>query len=408
MNKIRFAPLSEVCNYINEKIAVSELTTDNYISTENMLPGKSGVIRASSLPAVSRVSKYGVGDVLISNIRPYFKKIWYASQCGGVSNDVLILRNKPNYKSRFLYYVLADDSFFAYSMASSKGTKMPRGDKDAIMKYEVPLIDTNVQEKIAKILSQYDYLIETNSRRIDILEDMAQRLYREWFVHFRFPGHERVKLIESEIGLIPESWKITPFFKAIEANPKSKKPTADSYSFVEMAGLSNNLSSIQIKERRTSFSGSKFIIGDTLVARITPCLENGKTGFVQCLKDGEVGTGSTEFIVFRSKMLTPEFVYLLARQDNFREILIKSMTGASGRQRADIRSLKGYSVVVPPENILEAFSRFIQPCYSEVQYLNVKNDTLRKTRDLLLPRLISGDIDVSELDIPIEGSVDNG
>lgn len=125
--------LSDICEYAKGKVRVSVLDENTYISTENMLPNKGGITQAASLPAQDQTQAFLKGDVLVSNIRPYFKKIWYATFDGGCSNDVLVLRAKEGVSSRFLHYVLADDTFFDYSMATSKGTKMPRGDKKAII-----------------------------------------------------------------------------------------------------------------------------------------------------------------------------------------------------------------------------------------------------------------------------------
>ena len=161
--------LSDICDYAKGKIDVSTLNEDSYISTENMLPNKAGITRASSLPTVNQTQSFVQGDVLISNIRPYFKKIWFAEFNGGCSNDVLVLRAKEGVSKRFLYYVLADDTFFDYSMATSKGTKMPRGDKAAIMKYEVPNILFEDQEKIAGILEVLDKKIQINTEINDNL-----------------------------------------------------------------------------------------------------------------------------------------------------------------------------------------------------------------------------------------------
>lgn len=243
--------------------------------------------------------------------------------------------------------------------------------------------------------------MEHNNRRIEILEEMAQRLYREWFVHFRFHGHENVKMVESELGMMPEGWVVKSFSDLVFINPKHSKPKGNTFNYVEMAGLSNKNMLIYLSGKRDKFSGSKFRNGDTLVARITPCLENGKTGFVQCLKENEVGVGSTEFIVLRSDKLSPEMVYLIARQSDFRGILIKSMFGASGRQRANVDVLKEYYIPFPPSEIISAFQKRVQPLFKKIEILNKKNINLQKTRDLLIPRLISGDIDVSRIDIPI-------
>lgn len=155
--------LSDICDFRKGKVEVANLNTKSYISTENMLSNKSGITDASSLPTVSLTQEYKSGDVLVSNIRPYFKKIWQARYDGGCSNDVLVFVPKSNTDSNFLYYVLADDDFFTYSMATSKGTKMPLGDKTSIMQYAVPMVDFYTQKKIASVLKSLDEKIELNN-----------------------------------------------------------------------------------------------------------------------------------------------------------------------------------------------------------------------------------------------------
>lgn len=162
--------LSDICDYAKGKINVSVLDEDTYISTENMMPNKGGITGASSLPTVAQTQSFSAGDVLVSNIRPYFKKIWFAEFDGGCSNDVLVFRAKEGVSKRFLYYVLADDTFFNYSMATSKGTKMPRGDKAAIMKYQVPDFTYEEHEKIAGLLEALDKKIQLNA---EINENLA-------------------------------------------------------------------------------------------------------------------------------------------------------------------------------------------------------------------------------------------
>lgn len=156
--------LADICNFIRETVAISEVNTKNYISTENLMPNKAGITVAASIPKVRHTKAFNVGDVLVSNIRPYFRKIWYAKFSGGCSNDVLVFRSKNQVDPRFLYYVLADDKFFDYATATSKGTKMPRGDRNAIMEYGVPNISYDSQRKIADISSALDDKIELNQR----------------------------------------------------------------------------------------------------------------------------------------------------------------------------------------------------------------------------------------------------
>ena len=187
--------LSDICDYAKGKINVSVLDEDTYISTENMMPNKGGITGASSLPTVAQTQSFSAGDVLVSNIRPYFKKIWFAEFDGGCSNDVLVFRTKEGVSKRFLYYVLADDTFFNYSMATSKGTKMPRGDKAAIMKYQVPDFTYEEQEKIAGLLEALDKKIQLNAEINENLEQQAQALFKSWFLDY-----------EPWNGIVPDSW----------------------------------------------------------------------------------------------------------------------------------------------------------------------------------------------------------
>ena len=176
--------LSDICEYAKGKIKVSALDENTYISTENMLPNKGGITKAASLPTQEQTQAFMKNDVLVSNIRPYFKKIWYATFDGGCSNDVLVFRAKDGVSSRFLHYVLADDTFFDYSMATSKGTKMPRGDKKAIMEYEVPELLYEDQCKIAGVLEVIDEKIDLNTDINKNLLEQAQSIFTQEFLMF--------------------------------------------------------------------------------------------------------------------------------------------------------------------------------------------------------------------------------
>lgn len=156
--------LSELCDYADGRIALFDLNLNNYVSTENMLQNKEGICPSSGLPIVVQTQAYQPNDVLISNIRPYFRKIWFADRKGGCSNDVLVMRAKQNCYPRFLYYILSDDKFFDYATVTGKGTKMPRGDKSAIMRYVVPNIPIEGQKKIADTLSILDARIAENKK----------------------------------------------------------------------------------------------------------------------------------------------------------------------------------------------------------------------------------------------------
>jgi type I restriction enzyme S subunit len=250
-----------------------------------------------------------------------------------------------------------------------------------------------VQKTLVDVLSAYDDLVANNFRRVQILEQMCRDVYREWFVELRAPG-----VANSLVGL-PFEWRRVPLREAVWINPKVVVPRDGEKPFVPMGCLSNDSMIIDGVESRTGNSGSKFQNGDTLFARITPCLENGKTAFVQFLPDAEsVAFGSTEFIVLRSKTLTPEFVYLMARSDEVRGPAIKSMSGASGRQRVQEQCFDTMTVVQPSPEVLARFTEVVRPMFRLVHQLHLQNVNLGATRDLLLPRLMSGQLRLAELE----------
>jgi type I restriction enzyme S subunit len=300
----------------------------------------------------------------------------------------------------FLYYLFNLHAVRAQIQASANGAKVRHTSPSRIYEVEVSLPPLPTQHKIASILSAYDDLIENNTRRIEILEEMAQAIYREWFVNFRFPGHEEVRLVDSLLGKIPEGWEVKKTTDAVAINPKTEVPKDGDKPFLPMGGLSNRSMLLEEIETRTGNSGSKFRNGDTLFARITPSLENGKTGYVQFLSSSDdTAFGSTEFIVLRSMTLSPEYVYLLARSDEFRDNAIKSMSGATGRQRVRESCFDNFLLPQPDPATIENFSDIASPMFRDIQLLARKNANLRRTRDLLLPRLISGEVDVSDVDI---------
>jgi type I restriction enzyme S subunit len=253
--------------------------------------------------------------------------------------------------------------------------------------------DVKTQIRIGSIVKSYCDLIEVNQRRIAILEEMARRLFEEWFVHFHYPGHEAVPLVDTPLGRAPQMWRTLSAAEVIEFDPKTKVAKDGLKIFVPMGSLSTTSMVVMDWEMRLGNSGAKFRNGDTLMARITPCLENGKTGFVDFL-NGEAGFGSTEFTVMRGRTVPPTFVYLLARSEEFRATAIKSMGGADGRQRVRVAALEGFELAVPPPGLLDTFQVAVGPIFKQVRVLANQNTRLRAARDLLLPKLMSGEIEV--------------
>ena len=197
--------LGDVVIPIKERVDTSILNSTSYISTENMLPNKAGVTISSNIPAGYAI-KFSIADVLISNIRPYFKKIWKANIVGGCSGDVICFRANKNINSNYLYYLLSQDIFFDYVMQGAKGTKMPRGDRQHILNWPISLPTLALQRQIASILSSLDDKIEVNRHINENLEQQAQALFKSWFVDFE-PFRDG-EFVESELGMIPKGWRV--------------------------------------------------------------------------------------------------------------------------------------------------------------------------------------------------------
>jgi len=174
--------LIDIANFINEKILLNELTLSNYISTENLLQNFRGVLISSKLPNSKTVTQFKINDILISNIRPYLKKVWSATFNGGASNDVLVVRAKGDIKNHFLTYFLKNEKFINYIMEGTKGVKMPRGDISLIKKYSLFIsLDSNEQTKIGNYFQNLDKLIEQKEKKHKKLEQLKKAMLEKMF-----------------------------------------------------------------------------------------------------------------------------------------------------------------------------------------------------------------------------------
>lgn len=316
-------------------------------------------------------------------------------------NSIVVDRDK--YDEDYVYYLMSQsiDKVRIVEGGSASGREHVK--KSTFEQIELEVLPLENQRKVSKLVAQYDNLVENNNRRIAILEEMAQSLYREWFVNLRYPGHQdnfddnsNLKLVDSPLGKIPESWEVKSAQDAITINPKTKLNKTTENPFVGMSGLAESSMVIDDVIQKKGNSGAKFVNGDTLFARITPCLQNGKTGYVQFLTEEQpVGFGSTEFIVLReSEDLSSEFIYLLSRSNNFREHAMQSMTGATGRQRVHNDCFASFYIAVPPRELMDEFTSLVSPMFKSIFNLSKRNENLKKQRDMLLPKLISGGIEL--------------
>ena len=294
----------------------------------------------------------------------------------------------PEFVGYYLRCPVFRGGFRAFSTMTTRASLR----NEDLLSMEIPVPPMDMQQRIAAILSNYDNLIENNQKQIKLLEEAAQRLHKEWFVDLRFPGHETTPVVDG----VPEGWELCRLEDVIEFNPKVPLNKERLKQSVPMSALSTSSMTLDTEEFAATFSnsGSKFQNGDTLLARITPCLENGKTAFVAGVESDEGAVGSTEFIVMRSKGINPYMVYLLARNDSFRQSAINSMTGSDGRQRAQADKLKALPYLKPTDQIMMLFARYVELMFIQIQKKNEQNVRLRQARDRLLPKLMSGEVEV--------------
>lgn len=388
---MRYKTLSEVGSYVSEKINVSKLRLENYISTENMISNRGGISLATKLPSVKTTTAFQKGDILISNIRPYFKKIWLADKSGGCSNDVLVIRSDSNFSNRFLYYVLSSDTFFDYAVSTSKGTKMPRGDKSSIMKYTVPLFSLEEQELISDILKSYDEKIQLNKQINHHLSVIVQAIFNSWFVDYVPFG-----------GTLPSEWKEVDFDEISTVQNgyafKSKDYVSDGVRMIRTTnfdnGYVNNNDLIMLPSefyndaKYRNFVLNKF---DTVLVMVGASV--GKISLITELNTPSLQNQN----MWRFRSIIPEipesFIHFNVKRINDQ---VRGWSSGSARDfyRKDI--FKKAKVYLPTSQVLDDFSKITMPIFEQISNNILENDKLIKARDSLLPKLMSGKVSVTD------------
>ncbi|SFM51779.1 restriction endonuclease subunit S [Halopseudomonas yangmingensis] len=312
--------------------------------------------------------------------------------------------------AKFISYCLRLPDTKEWLIRHAVGATMPNLNTGILSVVPITLPPLSLQVAIAELLGALDdritLLRETNAT----LEAIAQALFKSWFVDFdtvlakaegRQPeGMDAATAAlfpdsfeESELGLVPKGWRWAALADAYEMNPARKLKKGEVAPYLDMSSAPTSGHCSEAYVQREMGSGAKFTNGDTLLARITPCLENGKSAFVDFLDDGQNGWGSTEFIVLRPKAPLPEYHgYLLARHTQFRDFAVQCMSGTSGRQRIQNDMLGRFLLALPTESVANAFSDFVMPIQKSITANHKQAQTLGLLRDTLLPRLISGQL----------------
>ena len=352
--------LSSLCSYAKGKVSVDTLSKRNYVSTENMMPNKGGIVDAGALPSAQYTQQYIKDDILVSNIRPYFKKIWMADDDGGCSNDVLVFRADRGCDSTFLYYILANDAFFNYASATSKGTKMPRGDKTAIMQYKVPCFNYETQLRIGKLLRSIDDRIAVNKKINDNLQQQAQAIYSSMFIDNPDPAWSHGHLSDLITVKYGKDHKkiadgIYPVYGSGGIMRYVERPLYNKESvLIPRKGTLNNV----------MYVNQPFWSVDTM---------------------------------FYTEMKLPnvaKFVYHFVKAKD-----LASMNAGSAVPSMTTDILNAMEVVIPSASALEEFESLVAPMYEAMEANDVQSKALSQIRDTLLPKLMSGEIDVSDVQL---------
>ena len=378
---IRKVLLSDICSYVNCKTPVEQIQLVDYVSTENLLQNKGGLSVANKLPS-GKVTVFQAGDVLVSNIRPYFKKIWLADRPGGASNDVLVFRKlNDNVYEKYLYYILADDRFFAFSTASASGSKMPRGDKAQIMNYSVKLPPLEAQKKIANILSSLDEKIELNRRMNETLEQLGQALFRHYFVDN------------------PEAadWDIVSLTELCDRIASGGTPSTRNDNY-----YGGDIQWYSTKELKDDFvfCSEKTITGDglnessaklfpvnTVMMAIYAAPTVGRLGILT----QEAAFNQATCGLVAKPSIGCEFIYLyllLSRSD------LNNMANGAAQQNISVGKVRNFAVMKPDDQTILKFKEKIQPIFEKIKRNSEETITLTSMRDSLLLKLISGEIEV--------------
>jgi type I restriction enzyme S subunit len=278
---------------------------------------------------------------------------------------------------RFIKYYI--DTIKLSMQNVSKGTTQDNLSLDKLLTFDFQIPPLPSQHKIAAILSTYDDLIENNTRRIKILEEMAQALYCEWFVKFRFPGHENVKMVESELGMVPERWEVGTLKDALILQRGFDLPTK------------------KREEGNIPIYAATGVVGTHNEAKVKgPCVVTGRSGSIGTViyVDEDFWPLNTTLWVKEFRRATPIYAYYLLKR-----LELSSFNSGAAVPTLNRNDIHGLFVILPSSELLECFNQYIIPIFSENKILNEKNANLRRTRDMLLPKLISGNLNVELLDI---------
>ena len=385
---------------INPAVLIKKDSQYPFVAMEDVAPWRRYVTASRQRPYKGGGARFQSGDTLFARITPCLENGKIAQfmsspgQIGFGSTEFFVFRHKEEVSDPAYVFYLANTDIVRKpaekSMSGASGRQ--RADLSAIKKLEVPAPPLTVQHQIAAILSAYDDLIENNTRRIQILEEMARTLYREWFVNFRFPGHEKVKMVDSELGKIPKGWGVLKLGEVCHI-VMGQSPSSKYYN--------EKGEGLPFHQGVTDF-GTHFPSNRVYCTALNRIAEDGGILFSVRAPVGRINIANKKIVIgrglcaIRSKSSRQAFFFYQLK-DKFKEE--DTMGGGTIFKAVTKDDMHNIKVLIPPDSVVLAFEEIARPIVAELEVLANKNTNLRRARDLLLHGLISGELDVSELDI---------
>lgn len=398
--------LSSIAYYVTEKISSNDISLHEYVTTDCILQNKKGREIATNLPPQPCcLTRYQRGDVLIANIRPYLKKIWFADIDGGASSDVLVFRTKEGHLPSFLYAALLQDSFFDYVMKGAKGSKMPRGDKDQILRYEMPTLSCS-EESIGTLFMTIDSKIHLNEQINQNLEAMAKQLYDYWFVQFDFPNEEG-KPYKSSGGEmvwnkelkreIPKSWKVASLSNWLEI--KSGFPfKSETY---KPTGRYKVITIKNVQDGELVTSSGDFVDEIPNRAKDYICLKIGDRLISLTGNCGRLCVVCEENLVLNQRVgllycdvMYLEFFYNFLNSNMMRAVVDNLANGAAQANLSPVELCKT-EYFIPQKDILLMYNRKADVIRKAIIQNKQEISMLIKQRDELLPLLMNSQVSVN-------------
>ena len=407
------AILREICNLVNygyTASAKSEPIGPKFLRITDIMPDR---IDWASVPYCEInekvLSKYQLekGDIVIARTgTPGYAKRIRSDHYAVFASYLVRIRVNPKHDSQYVGFVVESNEYKQFIHQNVSGTAQLHANAQVLTSFPLPLPPLPIQRKIAAILSAYDDLIENNTRRIGILEEIAAAIYREWFVEFRFPGHEGVEMVESELGLIPQGWEVKRLSDLVETQyGYTESATEDEIGPKFVRGKDINKNSYidwgtvpfcPIKSEK--YVKYRLYANDILVIRMA---NPGKVAIIE----KEIDAVFASYLIrlkLRSNRLSPYYLFYTLLGERYQDYVYGVSTGTT-RKSASAGVITGFDLVVPTDEVRDRFEMVIDSLRKTLNNFLEKNTNLRQTRDLLLPKLISGELDVSDLEIDTDG-----